>query len=158
MSFLKFALAPVLLAVFALSATLLAAEKPDQPAARPYPMTTCVVSGENLGEMGAPFVMNFEGREVKLCCPHCAAAFRKEPAKYLALMDKAEKDSAAKAADAKGDDAKGADAKGDDAKPSDSKAPATRPSTQPDGACTCAAGCQCQTPCQCKAKPTPAAG
>jgi hypothetical protein len=64
-----------------------------------YPLTTCVVSGEKLGEMGAPYVFiykdpkikNDPGREVRLCCPSCLKDFKKDPAKYLKKIDDAAK-------------------------------------------------------------------
>jgi YHS domain-containing protein len=59
--------------------------------AKTYPLDTCVVSGEKLGEMGKPYVFTHEGREVKLCCKNCLKDFKKEPAKYLKKLDEAEK-------------------------------------------------------------------
>ncbi len=54
-----------------------------------YPLTTCVVSGEKLGEMGEPYVLLHEGREVRFCCKGCKKDFLKEPAKYLKKIDDA---------------------------------------------------------------------
>lgn len=48
-----------------------------------YPLTTCVVSGEALGSMGDPVVLNHEGKEVRLCCDSCIEKFNADPAKYL---------------------------------------------------------------------------
>ena len=56
-----------------------------------YPLKTCVVSGEKLGEMGAPYVFKYEGPEVKLCCSGCKAKFDKNPAKYMAVIAEAAK-------------------------------------------------------------------
>lgn len=56
-----------------------------------YPLDVCVVSGEKLGSMGKPVVLQHEGREVRLCCPGCIDKFKKEPAKYLKKLDDAEK-------------------------------------------------------------------
>jgi YHS domain-containing protein len=58
---------------------------------KPYPLNTCAVSGEKLGEMGDPYVFTHEGREVKLCCKSCLKDFKKDPAKYLKKIDEAEK-------------------------------------------------------------------
>ena len=55
-------------------------------AAKPYPLTTCVVSGEKLGSMGEPVVFVHEGQEIKLCCKNCRPDFDKEPAKYMAKL------------------------------------------------------------------------
>jgi len=56
-----------------------------------YPLTTCVVSGEKLGEMGKPYVLKYKGREVHLCCGSCEKDFKKDPTKYLKKLDDAEK-------------------------------------------------------------------
>jgi YHS domain-containing protein len=56
-----------------------------------YPLDTCVVSGEKLGEMGKPYVFTHEGREIKLCCKNCLKDFNKEPAKYVKKIEDAEK-------------------------------------------------------------------
>lgn len=56
-----------------------------------YPMDTCPVSGEKLGSMGKPIVIQHEGREVRLCCPGCVDKFKQDPAKYLKKLDDAEK-------------------------------------------------------------------
>jgi YHS domain-containing protein len=55
-----------------------------------YPLTTCVVSGEKLGEMGPPVVINHEGTEVSFCCNGCIKKFNADPAKYLAKLGKKE--------------------------------------------------------------------
>jgi len=52
-------------------------------AAKPYPLDTCVVSGEKLGEMGDPYVFTQDGQEIKLCCKNCLKKFNKDPEKYL---------------------------------------------------------------------------
>jgi len=55
-----------------------------------YPLSTCVVSGEKLGEMGPPVVINHEGTEVRFCCNGCVKKFNADPAKYLAKLGKKE--------------------------------------------------------------------
>ena len=66
------------------------ADKPGATAAasggKPYPLDTCVVSGEKLGSMGDPVVFVHAGQEIKLCCKNCRADFDKEPAKFLAKL------------------------------------------------------------------------
>jgi hypothetical protein len=59
-----------------------------------YPLDTCVVSGEKLGEMGAPidYIHKEAGkpdRLVRFCCKMCIPKFQKDPAKYLKLIDEA---------------------------------------------------------------------
>ena len=63
----------------------------EKSTAKPYPLTTCVVSGEKLGSMGKPFAYDHEGREVRFCCKNCVKDFKKEPAKYLKKLDDAGK-------------------------------------------------------------------
>jgi YHS domain-containing protein len=55
-------------------------------AAAAYPLTTCVVSGEKLGEMGPPVVINYKGTEVRFCCNSCVKKFNADPEKYLAKL------------------------------------------------------------------------
>src|SRR3954471_2508618 len=65
-----------------------AAEKETKP--KPYTLKTCPVSDEKLGEMGKPFAFTHEGREIKLCCKDCQKDFKKDPAKYIKKIEKAE--------------------------------------------------------------------
>lgn len=68
----------------------LAAEEKPAPKLKPYPLQTCVVSDEKLGEMGKPYVFEHEGREIKLCCKSCLKDFKKDPAKYVKKIEAAE--------------------------------------------------------------------
>lgn len=52
----------------------------------PYPLSTCLVSGEKLDSMGQPFVFVYRDREIKLCCKACLKTFQKNPRKYLDLL------------------------------------------------------------------------
>jgi hypothetical protein len=65
------------------------AKTTDKP--KPYPLTTCVRSGEKLGSMGKPYVFTHEGREIKLCCKGCLDDFKKDAAKYVKQLEEAEK-------------------------------------------------------------------
>ncbi|MDB5296845.1 MAG: hypothetical protein JWO31_2828 [Phycisphaerales bacterium] len=85
--------ASVLLGLAAGSAALAADPAPAERA-KPYPLTTCVVSGEKLDSMGKPKVIQYEGREVRFCCGNCEKDFRKDPQTYLKKLD----DAAAKPA------------------------------------------------------------
>ena len=67
------------------------ADDAGKEAVKPYPLDTCVVSGEKLGEMGKPYVFTHDGREVKLCCKSCLKDFKKDPAKYVKKMEAARK-------------------------------------------------------------------
>src|ERR1035437_1370279 len=59
--------------------------------ATPDLLTTCPVSGENLGEMGKPLVFTYKDKEVKLCCKSCKKDFDKDPEKYIKLIRAADK-------------------------------------------------------------------
>ncbi len=52
-----------------------------------YPLTTCIISGDKLGEMGAPVVYEYKGREIKFCCKGCVKDFKKDPDKYVKQID-----------------------------------------------------------------------
>lgn len=54
-----------------------------------YPVKTCLVGGEELGSMGDPVEYVHEGRLVQFCCESCIDDFKKEPSKYLAILDEA---------------------------------------------------------------------
>jgi len=86
--------AAVSLAIIAGPLTSLAADQKAK--AKPYPLKTCIVSDEKLGEMGDPYTFEHEGREIKLCCKNCLKDFNKAPAKYVKKLEKAEKEKAKK--------------------------------------------------------------
>lgn len=68
-------------------------EKPAKKL-KPYPLKVCAVSDEKLGSMGAEYVFEHQGREIKLCCKSCLKEFKKDPAKYIKKIDQAEKKAA----------------------------------------------------------------
>lgn len=53
---------------------------------KPYPLKTCLVTDEKLGEMGKPYTFVHEGQEIQLCCKSCLKGFNKNPKKYLAKL------------------------------------------------------------------------
>ena len=75
------------------------ASAPARPAAAaamvgdPYPLDTCIVSGEKLGPDAKVVVLSGQndplqnGRQLKFCCPKCEASFAAEPAKYVRELD-----------------------------------------------------------------------
>ena len=67
----------------------------------PDKMTTCPVSGDKLGEMGKPFVIEYKGQEVKLCCKNCKKDFDKNPDKFIKKIRQADKTTASAKTDAK---------------------------------------------------------
>lgn len=87
-----------LLAVLFLAgpAVSLSADKKAEAKGKPYPLKTCVVSDEKLGEMGEPYAFVHEGQEIKLCCKACLKDFNKNPKKYLKKIDEANAKSKAK--------------------------------------------------------------
>jgi len=64
----------------------------DKPV--PYPLDICIVSGERLGEMGAPvefvYAANGVNQEIKFCCPNCKAKFLKDPDTHLKKIQAAQ--------------------------------------------------------------------
>ena len=64
---------------------VIAVQKPD------YPLATCVVSGEKLdSDKGmAPVDYVYHNRLVRFCCNHCVDQFKKDPDKYLSMLDAA---------------------------------------------------------------------
>jgi len=59
-----------------------------------YPMTTCVVSGEKLGEMGRPVEVTVQDHTFLLCCNACATEVRAHPDKYIQMLEQAEQGQA----------------------------------------------------------------
>jgi YHS domain-containing protein len=53
-----------------------------------YALDTCPVSGRELGKMGRPIVMTYEGREVRLCCKNCIEKFEADATRYLEQIDR----------------------------------------------------------------------
>ncbi len=82
--------AAVVIAAFSLMSSVGHAADNKSEKLKPYPLETCVVSGEKLGEMGKPFVYQHEGREIKFCCKNCLKDFKKDTAKYIKKIEEAE--------------------------------------------------------------------
>lgn len=79
----------ILAILIALTLGTAAVRAADEVKKDTYPITTCVVSGEKLGEMGEPYIMQHEGREIRFCCKKCRRDFLKDPARYLKILDNA---------------------------------------------------------------------
>jgi hypothetical protein len=47
----------------------------------------CPKTGELLGSMGKPYKINLKGRVVFLCCEGCEEEVKKDPDKYLKILD-----------------------------------------------------------------------
>lgn len=82
------------LSALAISALLASCASPGGPSvssgstadAKPYPLTTCVVSGRPLGSRGKPITRTAADREVKFCCGECVEPFERDPWKYLGRL------------------------------------------------------------------------
>ncbi len=75
-------LLPVLMSCVCLSVTgsTFADDKEgEKKDVKPYPLKTCIISGEELGSMGKPVVVVHKGQEVKFCCKSCIKDFNKDP-------------------------------------------------------------------------------
>jgi hypothetical protein len=90
------------LAFLAGTPTLLRAADTNSPssstnvAVKPYPLDYCLVSGDKIGgDMGKPIVTVYKGQEIKFCCKDCPSDFKKNPEKYMKMLDEAEKKAAA---------------------------------------------------------------
>ena len=79
---------------FGLAGAVFAADKAPAEKGKPYPLTTCVVSGEKLDSMGKPRIIQYEGREIRFCCEDCEKDFRKDPKPFLKKLDEAATKSA----------------------------------------------------------------
>ena len=92
MKTLKAVAATVLIAAFAAAPlATFAGEKKDDKGKKPYPLKTCVVSGEKLGEGGMKtFTFAHQGQEVRLCCKSCKKKFDADPAKYMKKIREAQ--------------------------------------------------------------------
>lgn len=78
-------------------------EKPEKTSSsnEGYPLKTCLVTDEELTSMGKPFVKVWNGTTIKLCCEGCMEDFEKEPKKFLAKLENANKEAAPPEAPAK---------------------------------------------------------
>lgn len=87
MTRIRLATLTLLTAAFSLGA--LAADKAFKLKTRPYPMDTCVISGEKLGSMGDSYVLVEGDQEVQLCCKSCKKDFEKDKKANLAKIEAA---------------------------------------------------------------------
>lgn len=69
--------------------TAAAADQKADVKAKPYPLKTCIISGDKLGEMGEPFKYVYKGQEIQFCCKNCLKDFNKNPEKYLKQIHEA---------------------------------------------------------------------
>ena len=93
-SFLK--IASLALALFATSLALASTEPAAVVPKSDYPLSICVVSGDKLGQMGPPAILQYQGTEVRFCCKDCIKDFQKDPEKYMKRLHDANPSSAEK--------------------------------------------------------------
>lgn len=67
----------------ALDQTIIDTQKPD------YPLTQCLVSGAELGSMGAGYDHVHDNQLVRFCCKGCLKTFKQDPDKYLGTLSDA---------------------------------------------------------------------
>ncbi len=83
-----------MIAVLGLTAVLAGANlvlAQDAPKVKPYPLKTCLISGEKLGGDMTPYVFTNNNQQIKLCCQGCLKDFKKDEAKYMKKIQDAEK-------------------------------------------------------------------
>lgn len=59
------------------------------PIAHPYPLTTCIVSGEDLGEGDEAIIRVVDGREVRFCCEGCTDEYAENTEAFNEKIDAA---------------------------------------------------------------------
>ncbi len=58
---------------------------------KPYPLKTCLVTGDGLDEMDERVSTIHNGQTFEFCCKPCLAKFRKNPGRYVQALAKAER-------------------------------------------------------------------
>ena len=76
---------------------------PDSTGQAAYPLEVCVVSGEKLGSMGDPVVVEVEGHTFKLCCASCEEKLRDNPDKYIKMLESGKVEGSHSGPDGHGD-------------------------------------------------------
>jgi YHS domain-containing protein len=59
------------------------------PKPKPYPLETCLVTGDDLDEMDERVATVYDGQVFEFCCKPCLKKFNKNPGKYVKLLAKA---------------------------------------------------------------------
>ncbi|MEX0655256.1 MAG: hypothetical protein WD534_01970 [Phycisphaeraceae bacterium] len=55
--------------------------------ATPYPLNVCLVADGELGSMGEPVSLVYNGQEIKFCCDGCRPMFLEDPDSYLSKLE-----------------------------------------------------------------------
>jgi len=56
---------------------------------KPYPLKTCLVTGDGLDDMDERVSVVYEGQTFEFCCKPCVKKFYKNPGKYVRALEKA---------------------------------------------------------------------
>jgi YHS domain-containing protein len=56
---------------------------------KPYPLETCLVTGDDLDDMDERVSTVYEGQTFEFCCKPCLKKFHKNPGKYVKALAKA---------------------------------------------------------------------
>ncbi len=83
----NFVLALLAVFIFALAGGPAVAQSADDYKGDPYTIGVCPVSGEVLGSMGDPILLNHEGRDIRFCCAGCPPKFKSDPGQFLSKID-----------------------------------------------------------------------
>ncbi len=59
------------------------------PEPKPYPLETCLVTGDDLDEMDDRISTVHDAQVFEFCCKPCLKKFRKSPGKYVKLLAQA---------------------------------------------------------------------
>lgn len=80
----------IILSVGLFSSVFAADAKPStaKGKVKEYPLTTCIVTENDLESMGGAVRKVYDGQEVKFCCRPCIKKFEKNPEKYLPRLEK----------------------------------------------------------------------
>lgn len=62
--------------------------KKAAPKPKPYPLETCLVTGDDLDEMDERVSTVYDGQVFEFCCKPCLKKFHKNPAKYVKMLAK----------------------------------------------------------------------
>ena len=69
----------------------------NSSASQSYSLDFCVVSGNDLNDEDTdmiPFTYEYEGIQIVFCCKPCLPKFKKDPAKYMAIIEEEMEDMA----------------------------------------------------------------
>lgn len=59
---------------------------PSNAGSKPYPLQTCIVTGNDLDSMGGRITRSYQGQEIQFCCKPCVRKFEANPGRYLSKL------------------------------------------------------------------------